>query len=87
MSLFHTWFRQVEQLLQEVSPEHVQQTHRMPSLAFLCVMRFHQMQQLGPRDNLLNLNEKQLTPNLPATLRKHRLARQTLLLHPQSHRS
>src|SRR5271168_1495685 len=79
--LFHAGVRQAKPLLHEVGPEHDRQTDWLTTLASLRIVRSHQRLKPRPRNHLLHLIQKQLASRLPTVLLKHRLTRQTLLLH------
>src|ERR1035441_5747360 len=73
--------RKIEPLLHEIRPQHDRQTHRLPPLTRLGIVRTHQRLQCRPPNHLLHLVQKQLATALPSVLLKHCMTRQTLLPH------
>jgi len=60
--IFGLWVRQIEPLLQEVSPQFLLQSQRLATLAGLAIVRLHQPQQPRPRNHRIHLRQKPLTP-------------------------
>ena len=93
--LLHAGVRQVEPLLHEVRPQHDRQTHRLPSVARLRIVRTHQSLQPRPRNDLLHLIQEtapagssdhtsQTPPDSPDSAASSQLTSQTIRLTNQA---
>jgi hypothetical protein len=72
-SFLHARVRMVEPLLKKIRPLHDRQTHRLPALARLGIMRLGKRQQLPPRHHPFHVVEEKLPLTLPAIPGKTRL--------------